>query len=847
MRGYLTMTTLLLLLFAASAVALSTDVPPEWADDVARMDKIVGSDTDANPQWLDAVGNGFVATQLMSDAMFVAGLYNGIATSEAPSHRARIESTVNVNVTGARCSNSNGDEPLQIAPGPCALDVRRAVHYRRTLLLTNSGAELAVIEQRWFAHQTLGNTLVMELQVLWPELSTRSSDPQCDSITVALQSNPGEASRDIVWKTAKRAAAPQSGSLNGGADVSLRFGSTREAETSDTPRISVAVYYDVVPESVTFSYSSNTNSNNSTNKNAAQSAGVDDTPKNTTLTFLTSVATSIETAVEKVTSAAQTAYADAAGVAASGPTALLDLHAKAWNHIWLNGGIEVGGSRRDVAIAANTSLYYLFSSIRPDRNFSLSPGGLASNSYNGHVFWDAETWMYPAFLLLQTETAAGMLQYRFDRLAEAREKAQSYVGMNYSGAMFPWESAFTGVETCPTTAGTGLREVHISGDIAFAIMQYWFTSKNMDWLKAVGYPMLKEIAVFWVSRSTANSPSSAPGSPVSINDVIGPDEYADHVNDSVYTNAVAKMSLASAAIAAQLLGDFSAPTDVWLDVAQRLVIPFDATQQIHPEYDGYPGNTVKQADAILLGFPLGFNASTFNALASDMLDHIRSHNNKKQTRPLKHQQLKEHQQYVEEVFSKFAAGISAPHRVFGSDSVWANDIAYYAKRTDAEGPAMTWGMFCIGYLATGDVETAAVYFNRSFANAKPPYGVWTETPEGGAVNFLTGIGGFTQVLLFGYTGLRITGSGRMQFNPPALIEGTTSLTLRGVDLCGGSFHITYDAANVSVASGSNDHSNHKVAAADPSFSFYISDKTGQQWHFPATLPLSDAPFQIYCS
>jgi len=34
--------------------------------------------------------------------------------------------------------------------------------------------------------------------------------------------------------------------------------------------------------------------------------------------------------------------------------------------------------------------------------------------------------------------------------------------------MFPWESAFSGIETCPLWADTGLYEVHISGDIVFA-------------------------------------------------------------------------------------------------------------------------------------------------------------------------------------------------------------------------------------------------------------------------------------------------------------------------------------------------------------------------------------------
>merc|ERR1712226_1193038 len=106
------------------------------------------------------------------------------------------------------------------------------------------------------------------------------------------------------------------------------------------------------------------------------------------------------------------------------------------------------------AVALNSSLYAILSSIRADGPaFSISPGGL-TNGYNGHVFWDCETWMFPPVLLLHPDLAHGMLQYRYERLDGARAKALSYHS-NWTGVMFPWESAFTGVETCPTYAATG--------------------------------------------------------------------------------------------------------------------------------------------------------------------------------------------------------------------------------------------------------------------------------------------------------------------------------------------------------------------------------------------------------
>jgi len=263
--------------------------------------------------------------------------------------------------------------------------------------------------------------------------------------------------------------------------------------------------------------------------------------------------------------------------------------------------------------------------------------------------------------------------------------------------MFPWESALTGSETCPTWAATGLREIHISGDIAFAVWQFWRANQDNSngWLNQTGFPLLSGIAQFWMSKLAIDNPSSSPGSPLNLLNVIPPDEYADHVNNSAYTNSVAIYSLQYAAAAAAFLGEPPSSYAPWIDAASRIVIPFDSVNQYHPEYDGYKNGTViKQADVILLGFPLEVSSST--------------------------------------------------------PQVRANDLLYYSKVTDNGGPAMTWAMFAVSYLELGPsfIDLARSNFNRSFANAQSPFLVWTETPSGGTPNFLTGAGGFLQTGMF---------------------------------------------------------------------------------------------------
>ena len=251
--------------------------------------------------------------------------------------------------------------------------------------------------------------------------------------------------------------------------------------------------------------------------------------------------------------------------------------------------------------------------------------------------------MYPGINLLHPDTADSLLQYRVARLAGAADKAASYTPP-FSGNMYPWESAFTGEETCPSWAATGLREIHINGDICFAVWQFWRATQDNSggWLNSTAWPLLSGIATFWMSKLAIDNGGNLSQPALSLLNVIPPDEYADHVNNSAYTNAVAIYSLQFAAAVGALLGQPPSVTGPWLDAASRIVIPFDASANggYHPEYDKYKNGTViKQADTILLGFPL-----------------------------------------------EVAFGNSTP-------AVRANDLHYYATVTDPGGPAMTWGMF----------------------------------------------------------------------------------------------------------------------------------------------------------
>lgn len=71
-----------------------------------------------------------------------------------------------------------------------------------------------------------------------------------------------------------------------------------------------------------------------------------------------------------------------------------------------------------------------------DVTYSTSPGGLSTQSYHGHTFWDVETWMWPTYNIFYPELARAVLQYRVDRVSAARSNAKLN---NFQGTMFPWE------------------------------------------------------------------------------------------------------------------------------------------------------------------------------------------------------------------------------------------------------------------------------------------------------------------------------------------------------------------------------------------------------------------------
>ena len=383
------------------------------------------------------------------------------------------------------------------------------------------------------------------------------------------------------------------------------------------------------------------------------------------------------------------AQQEAQSAASAGLGALRSENKAAWAAMW-QGRIDVLGNPT-VATDVNASEFYLWSSTRADQDWSVSPAGLSSNGYDGHIFWDAETWMYPSLLAQHPDLAAAMDAYRFNRLPEAQQHAAE---TGFAGARFPWESALDGTEQIPPPVSInseGLYEQHITADIALAQWQYYLTTGDKQWLSSRGWPVISGAAAFWASHAVQASDGS-----YHIDNVTGPDEENPDVNDEAYTNVGAKTTLQDAVRAAHVLG--MTPPAAWSKIAAGIAVPINSSG-IHPEFSGYDSQLVKQADVTLLQYPWEFPMSS---------------------------------------------------------SVAQKDINFYVPRTDPMGPSMSDAVNSIDTSALGSPGCASfVYTQRSYEPfIRDVFDQFSETKTGGAFTFMTGIGGFLQEFLYGYSGMR---------------------------------------------------------------------------------------------
>ncbi|TJY42652.1 glycoside hydrolase family 65 protein [Cohnella pontilimi] len=248
--------------------------------------------------------------------------------------------------------------------------------------------------------------------------------------------------------------------------------------------------------------------------------------------------------------------------------------ARKWEEKWEAVPIKMTTDQGFDQLAIRFAQYHLaIMTPSHDSRISIGAKGLTGEGYKGHVFWDTEVFILPYFLFTDPSQARKLLEYRYHTLGGARLNAKR---RGFQGAMYPWESAGTGEEETPewgpvdvvtgtpTRIWTGLIEQHITSDVAYGVWQYYRTTGDREFMIRCGYEIIMETANFWASRLEWDEPSGR----YHINDVIGPDEYKEHVNNNAFTNYMAHWNLLTAIRCHEEL--LQADKEQWEKIIERI-------------------------------------------------------------------------------------------------------------------------------------------------------------------------------------------------------------------------------------------------------------------------------------
>jgi len=305
----------------------------------------------------------------------------------------------------------------------------------------------------------------------------------------------------------------------------------------------------------------------------------------------------------------QDPLAEAAAEAGSLPrfSALEREQSLAWAEYWKDADIRIEGD----TFAQSAARFFVFelvqaaskANVELNLDASIAAKCMSGPGYNGHVFWDTELYMLPFFSMGFPEVAEKLLGYRFNRLPQARINAESE---GRKGAKFPWESAGTGIETTPKwlPAGegkmvrcwTGDREIHVIADVAFGAWRHYLATGDEEFLRNMGFQLILETARYWACRAEREDLPGG-GYQYVINEVIPPNEYHECVNNSLFTNALARWNILKALdllgkleSVRKLLAELGVTDDElarWHDTAERMKIPYDEKTALYAECDGF--------------------------------------------------------------------------------------------------------------------------------------------------------------------------------------------------------------------------------------------------------------------
>jgi len=255
---------------------------------------------------------------------------------------------------------------------------------------------------------------------------------------------------------------------------------------------------------------------------------------------------------------------------------------------WDRADVEIDGDT-EVQQAARFGLFHVLQAGARAENRAIPAKGLTGTGYDGHTFWDTETFVLPVLTLTMPDAAASALRWRHSTLPLAIERADQ---LGLEGAAFPWRT-IAGHE-CSGYWPAGTAAFHINADIADAVIRYVDVTGDEAFGCGPGMDLLTHTARLW--RCLGHHDAAGR---FHIDGVTGPDEYSALADDNVYTNLMARQNLRAAADAAHRypdrareLGVSDEESAAWRDAADAMYMPYDESLGVHQQAEGFTRHQV---------------------------------------------------------------------------------------------------------------------------------------------------------------------------------------------------------------------------------------------------------------
>ncbi|MGH4020610.1 MAG: glycoside hydrolase family 65 protein, partial [Pseudonocardiaceae bacterium] len=253
------------------------------------------------------------------------------------------------------------------------------------------------------------------------------------------------------------------------------------------------------------------------------------------------------------------------------------------DEFWDVADVELDGDD-ELQQAVRFALFHVLQAGARGESRAIPAKGLTGPGYDGHAFWDTETFVLPVLTYTVPEAARDALRWRHSTLDKARDRA---VELGQRGAAFPWRSI--NGEECSAYWPAGTAAFHVNADIADAVVRYLDATGDTEFDRQWGVELLVETARLWDSLGHHD-----PHGGFRIDGVTGPDEYSAVADNNVYTNLMAQRNLRQAAAAcgrhpdiAAALGVDDDETRSWRDAADKMVVPYDKVLDVHPQSERF--------------------------------------------------------------------------------------------------------------------------------------------------------------------------------------------------------------------------------------------------------------------